>query len=717
MRKTIILLLLTLFGASWASAQDSDIFKRRDALIDSLEERLENTNDGAARVALLYDIFDLSRKSDLADVGERLYEQAVENEDSKTALEALRLLTNAWIDNDSMQERLLKRAELMEPSADQKETVAFIRIARAGTASRTLDGEERALALHNLLQEYGGDYKVDIYRRTEMLSTICAFLKERASGKLLFDYIKELDDLVEHIPHNTDAIRSAFYLNSASGITKALRPELAVAYEKKLLNLMGELEKRHHAAGRRFRNYTTYYYTAYTRMLMNYEALTAEEIEDYHKRIEEIAAINDEVSEDRAAKGVDIAFYHMARGEYAVALPLLRAAAENPHNSRRRFNILHHLVKAAKAVGDDKTLLWAYQEYFPMVEERSVALDADRVLEYQILHDLTTLQATNADLTAEKHLTAINNRNTIIWIVGIGFGVLLLILIATLRSYRRARRNAHRASEANSQLTRERDLLRNAQSELIKARDKATVADRQKTDFINTVSHEITEPVNAILGYTQLIIDSIDDKRREMLDRFVQIIELNSQLLKTLVNDVLDVAELENSQVVLKYKNVAMKVLCHVSADSVSIPLHPGVKLTIAPMTPEEENVSIDADPVRVEQVLINLISNAVKFTEQGSIKVLYGTDAAAGMATFIVEDTGPGIPPGKEEAIFERFEKVGSYGQGIGLGLHICRMVSRLMGGSVVLDKTYIDGARFIFTLPLTPGNIVNDFARVTPK
>jgi signal transduction histidine kinase len=124
------------------------------------------------------------------------------------------------------------------------------------------------------------------------------------------------------------------------------------------------------------------------------------------------------------------------------------------------------------------------------------------------------------------------------------------------------------------------------------------------------------------------------------------------------------------------------------------------------PLSPDMEDCSIDTDLHRAEQVIINLLTNAAKFTEKGHINLIYGIVKGENRAEIIVEDTGPGIPKGQERKIFERFYKGSQISQGIGLGLPICRLVSRLLGGSVVLDTSYTDGARFIFTLPLHKTN-----------
>ena len=101
--------------------------------------------------------------------------------------------------------------------------------------------------------------------------------------------------------------------------------------------------------------------------------------------------------------------------------------------------------------------------------------------------------------------------------------------------------------------------------------------------------------------------------------------------------------------------------------------------------------------------VLVNLISNAYKFTQEGHVRILYGTDPAANRAMFVVEDTGPGIPADKRDIIFNRFEKVSKSSQGMGLGLFVARRVARILGGDLKLEEPESRGARFVFTLPIT--------------
>ena len=126
--------------------------------------------------------------------------------------------------------------------------------------------------------------------------------------------------------------------------------------------------------------------------------------------------------------------------------------------------------------------------------------------------------------------------------------------------------------------------------------------------------------------------------------------------------------------------------------------LHPGVEMVFA--NRNSEDVTVTTDRRRVEQVLINLLNNAAKFTKQGRVTLSY--KVVGNMLEFEVTDTGSGIPPEKAALVFERFEKLDSSTQGAGLGLPIARLLAGLLKGSLKLDTSYTGGARFVFTIPL---------------
>ena len=208
------------------------------------------------------------------------------------------------------------------------------------------------------------------------------------------------------------------------------------------------------------------------------------------------------------------------------------------------------------------------------------------------------------------------------------------------------------------------------------------------------MSHEIRTPLNAIVGFAQIldVETEIGDERKE----YTRIIMDNSALLLNLVNDILDISRLESERYRFTFAEENLTECCRSALMSVEHRVKPGVELRL---TPENENFTLKTDKLRLQQVLINLVGNATKFTERGFIELAYTIDEANGVVRFTVTDTGCGIPADKQDAIFERFEKLNECVQGTGLGLSICRIIAERFEGEVTLDKDYTDGARFIFT------------------
>lgn len=242
--------------------------------------------------------------------------------------------------------------------------------------------------------------------------------------------------------------------------------------------------------------------------------------------------------------------------------------------------------------------------------------------------------------------------------------------------------------------------LLEAQEELIQARDQAEQANRTQTQFIQNMRHEILTPLNAITGFSQLIADSAPENMRGEMDRYSEIIAANGELLRTLVNDVLDISQMENGEIKLSRQAVSLRQLCTLCVTNMSTKAKPGVVMTFDDKL--DSDFVLYTDSARVEQVLNNFLSNAIKYTDKGTIRLSYEIDEARKEVIFSVTDTGIGVPEGKEEMIFERFVKLSRYQNGTGLGLHICRFVAEMLGGRVSVDKSYNAGARFLFVLPI---------------
>lgn len=270
-----------------------------------------------------------------------------------------------------------------------------------------------------------------------------------------------------------------------------------------------------------------------------------------------------------------------------------------------------------------------------------------------------------------------------IWVgVGIVF-VLLVALFVTLYFFYRTKKL--------------KDELEISERALRDAKDRAEESSRLKSAFLANMSHEIRTPLNAIVGFSDVL--SVGDTSQEEQRGYFDIIKTNSDLLLRLINDILDVSRLEADRVTLTLEKCDVVQVCRQAVASVAQARKSNNEFLFEC---SREVIEMRTDIQRLQQVIINLLSNADKFTENGRIILKLELDEIKKIAVFSVTDTGCGIPPDKQERVFERFEKLNEYAQGTGLGLSICKLTVNKWNGNIWIDSTYTDGARFMFTHPM---------------
>ena len=269
-----------------------------------------------------------------------------------------------------------------------------------------------------------------------------------------------------------------------------------------------------------------------------------------------------------------------------------------------------------------------------------------------------------------------------IWTVGTVLVVLLSGLFVSLYFYYHTKKL--------------KDELQESESALREAKDRAEESSRLKSAFLANMSHEIRTPLNAIVGFSDVLASggtSVDEQQG-----YVDIIKTNSDLLLRLINDILDVSRLEADRVTFTIEKCDVVPLCQQVLASVSQARKSENEFIFEC---DRESVDLRTDTQRLQQVIINLLSNADKFTRNGKITLKLEVDDEKRVATFSVSDTGTGIPLEKQKQVFERFEKLNEYVQGTGLGLSICKLTVEKWGGEIWVDSRYTDGARFVFTHP----------------
>ena len=238
--------------------------------------------------------------------------------------------------------------------------------------------------------------------------------------------------------------------------------------------------------------------------------------------------------------------------------------------------------------------------------------------------------------------------------------------------------------------------LKDHEQELIESRELAEQAEL-KQSFLNNMSHQIRTPLNAIVGFSDMLANEPEFSNEERQE-FVDIINTNTKLLLKLVGDVLELSRIESGNLSFTFQRESVCRLLDDVYQTHSLLIRPPLQF-LKDFPPED--VQVNVDPMRLTQVLTNFLNNANKFTKGGSIRLGYCCPSGMSEVHLYVEDTGIGIPHSEQKMIFERFYKRSEFSQGVGLGLSICVLIVEKMGGRIELQSEEGRGSRFTVVLP----------------
>lgn len=672
--------------------------------IDSLKKQLAQSTTYSDSIRNLNDIFELTAsRTDRIKLGEKIYNAARGKGDNSTALAIIRHLARAQQRDSLKLNNLKSRVDSIPDGPEKRETDLYVDLLKIDLAVDARNRSDQAASLSKLVNEYKADTISDPYSRVKMLYTLCCHLRNVSRGNLLMNYYDRLESLLSDMDLRSGAVRNLVYTRAAPIFTANGEHARAVAIDKKLLNSIDSLQLVDRSNGRRYRDMSNVKYTCFTRMLSNYKALTPSEIENYYQNILQLTSENEALAADLASTQAAHIYYNLATGNDRWSIDALRQQLKKTDSWSQRYYYLSALTDVAQRLGDRQTAGEAALELNKMLQDQINDRSEEHYRELQVIYDVKELSAEREELLRKNHAEEMRHNRIAIGVIAF---ILLLVGFALAWMMRRNRQIHQVSAELETtaaNLRQERNNLRAIQEELIEARDQAKTADRLKTEFVNNMSHEVQAPLNAIAEYSRLIVDCIPPDQANYLNRFADIIDINTKLIMTLVNDVLDVAALERKQMSLDRETIGIQRICEFAiGDAFEKRSADGSEVEFVFNPEGKSDVLIDTDGKRVGQILINLLDNARKFTESGSITLDYDVDKNNNTATFTVTDTGIGIPRSQEEEIFNRFRKLNSSVSGCGLGLYISRLIANLLGGSLILDPEYRQGARFILTIPV---------------
>jgi signal transduction histidine kinase len=321
----------------------------------------------------------------------------------------------------------------------------------------------------------------------------------------------------------------------------------------------------------------------------------------------------------------------------------------------------------------------------------------DKARAYDILKKLTKEEEMLNNLIMEDDINEMNSdlqvveakremsRNWIIFLV-VMFILSVIIIVCLLVIVISRRRSLQRMRQHNAELTI--------------AKNRAQESDKMKSIFIRHVSHEIRTPLNIITGFTQVLnspnYKPSEEDRQDMMLRISE----NTEQITLIVNELLDMADTESMTVIERTDETTASDLCQKAIAETNITPTETVDFRLQNEVPDTR--VIKTSTANVVKILNNLLKNAVKFTNKGQITLKVTLDEPKGVLVFAVIDTGIGVPEEARERIFEHFEKVDSFKEGIGLGLCVSRSLARRMGGDVTLADSSSQGSTFLLTIPL---------------
>lgn len=707
-KPTIIRLGLALLMAVIAFTARAITDEEAKVITDSLYIELAKAETPADSLPIMGNLYDLLPRDKGTPLGLEMFDVANRAENVSMALEILRHLTNRYIRQDSMLVQLYNRTlrysklgneTLSSAQIDElRETRTLIKLTRNIGQANYSNPDERHDLLMDLLKTTSLNPPSNLYDRIVLQHAVCMLLAQMGAGDILSHKMDELGELINQLPPSAIGLRNAYTVHAAVVYNNNGEFEKAMQADRKTLEGIEYLEKHNKATGRNYRNYDANRYLIYTRFLSNYSLLAPHEVENYYRLAMDMVKRDHTSAETNAVSPGPQIYYNLFYKNYGKALQLINECIDKPYNKALRRRLLKDAIKCAKALGDNATLLKYSCEYNDILEaELNQRLD-QKYRELQVISDTSELTNNYNRLQFEKQQSEASGLRMIGMIAAIAVLILLISVVVLFRLNRRNRQLVRSLDKSNREMREKSESLERSRQELVEARDQAQKANNLKTDFIKNMSYEVNEPLKAITEYSKLIVDCADASNRKYLERFTSLVELNCDLLNTIINDVLHISEIDSNSVPIQNKSTDLQSLCSMVIDGVRPRVSPGVTLKFDESSP---SISLFTDPQRLHQILLNLLTNAAKFTSEGSITLAYTVDSDKEKVIFSVTDTGIGIKADKHETIFGRFVKLDKETQGAGLGLTISRMLARLMGGDIVVDSHYNKGARFILTLP----------------
>lgn len=442
----------------------------------------------------------------------------------------------------------------------------------------------------------------------------------------------------------------------------------------KMIELHKQWNNMNTTFNRKFLDESRYYMAKYAQMIFMTDLISKEDTKNYYQKYIQIARRKKIVNTTHETT----ARYYKTMGDYKMAIAYIDSATQSqtfkPVNLVPIYSIKASLYYQLKDYQNAYLTLRESNKY--RMSDQSEKKE-EQMIEMQTRFDVNKLELEKSELANRNKQIALTGTLVLLLAV-IGWSVYQRIMVKRLKRMHRELIIAH--------------------EEVRKQSIKATESEKMKTAFLNSICHEIRTPLNSISGFSELIFDeSLDmDTKRE----FQHLIQSNSAALASLMDNMLELSKLVSSDLPLPVEPADVYGLC---VEEMSILEKTISKKEIKCIFEGDRDGSmVPTNTFYFSRVIGNLLSNAAKFTESGTITLTCNVEKEKGQLVISVADTGIGIPADKQEWVFERFTKVDDFKPGTGLGLYICRIIIQRLGGQISIDSGYTSGCKMVVTLPV---------------
>lgn len=663
---------------------------------DSLSTSLKSASSTEEKLEILTNLMDISRQEEQVAYAKELYKEALANNDDYYKEIALTEILRFYVNNDIKDSTNVymeeAKQELKGKARDflvtYMQTIVDVRIVFY------TEGEERKKLIEQYRLKLETDKKLSALEKMSINYLLGMAYSNRVEPgrenelqEMVSERFREVIALSENMPLRYSYL---FRLNSFSILTLYPQDDSEkVKYAIRYLDMQKEyaetkeMKKRPYVTKRHLLN-------AYSSLALSAKTLGKDIATSYYQHF---MALNSQYPEAAAFSPeyeryfTSLNFYRLI-DEYPKAIKYCDSVIHYFRNSGLKIDLSEHVVSTLKDKIDMLDSLHLYKEAFYAHKEYAALLDSARLKNIDDKLEDLEIQKRVDELVIEKKALEIDlqkSRNQLYMFLSL---FILAISSAVFVAFRLWKINSlYKKLQESNRL-------------VILASEKAQESEKMKNAFIKNMCHEVRTPLNAINGFAELI--TTEDNTLEEKQEFSKIIFENCNHITSMMNSVLEIAQLDSNKDDLPLSGVNIHLLCSCEMEQIKrLYGKPDIEYKLEGN--REKDLAF-TNQSHFSLILSHLLNNANKFTEKGNITLSYEPDEEQNRMVVSITDTGCGISPDKREWIFERFTKADDFVPGSGLGLYLCRQIAHRLKGNIYVDPDYTTGLRIILTIPLKP-------------